>query len=101
MSYGDVRATKEQREALNGLGIYQQLEKFRFALTSNPLEDEAEDYANLVFTDLYKIIMDGNYIIGVVLQDKETKMQTWLFSNISTWEPLAGDHSKCMRLEMK
>lgn len=99
--FGDIRATKEQREILNGCGIYEQLAKFQFATTSNPLEEEVEAYEELVFQDLYKIVMDGNYIVGVVLQDKETKVQTWLFVNRSMWEPRNGDNSRWIRLTMK
>lgn len=96
--FGDVRATEEQRNTLNGLGIYEQLKQMHFALTGDPFEEAAQDHAELVFADLYKIIMDGNYIIGVVLQDKETKQQTWLFTNISSWEQLGN---RFIRLEMK
>ena len=99
--FGDVRTTVEQRNILGGLGIYEQLKKMHFATTENPLEDAAEAHEELVFEDLYKIIMDGNYIIGVVLQDKETKIQTWLFTNIASWEPRGADNSKWIRLEMK
>jgi len=96
--FGDVRATEEQRETLSNLGIYDQLKQMHFALTGDPFTEEAQDYAELIFTDLYKIIMDGNYIIGVVLQDSETKQQTWLFTNIKSWEPLGN---RFIRLEMK
>ena len=96
--FGDVRATEEQRGTLKNLGIYAQLEKMNFALTDDPFDENAKEHADLVFADLYKIIMDGNYIIGVVLQDKETKQQTWLFTNITSWEPLGN---RFIRLEMK
>ncbi len=97
-SFGDVRANEDQKATLTGLGIYDQLKKMHFAVTDNPMEDDAKAYEELVFTDLYKIVMDGNYIIGVVLQDKETKQQTWLFTNISSWEP---SQDRFVRLEMK
>lgn len=100
-SFGDVRATEEQREVLYNLGIYKQLEHFHFATTGNPEEAKAEAYEEINFRDLYKIIMDGNYIIGVVLQDKETKVQTWLFANKDMWEPRNGDFSRWIRFEMK
>lgn len=97
-SFGDVRATEEQRKVLNNLGIYEQLKRMHLAITGDPFNDEAQVHEEIVFTDLYKIILDGNYIIGVVLQDKETKQQTWLFTNISSWEPLGNAF---IRLEMK
>lgn len=96
--FGDVRATEEQRETLSNLGIYDQLKQMHFALTGDPFDENPQAHADLVFTDLYKIIMDGNYIIGVVLQDSETKQQTWLFTNIKSWEPLGN---RFIRLEMK
>ena len=97
-TFGDVRATKEQKEILNNLGIYEQLNKMHFGITGDPFAEEAQTHEDLVFTDLYKIILDGNYIIGVVLQDKETKQQTWLFNNISSWEQSGNVF---IRLEMK
>ncbi len=101
MRFGDVRATEEQRTVLNGLGIYAQIKKMQFATTENPTEEAAQAYEDLVFEDLYKIIMDGNCIVGVVLRDKETKVQTWLFTKRTSWEPRNGDNSKWIRLEMK
>ena len=96
--FGDVRATAEQKEILSNLGIYEQLSKMQFGITGDPFADEAQTHEDVVFADLYKIIMDGNYIIGIVLQDKETKQQTWLFNNISSWEQLGNVF---IRLEMK
>jgi hypothetical protein len=96
--FGDIRATADQRNRLNGLGIYDQLKQMHFGITGDPFSEEAQEYEDLVFTDLYKIIMDGNYIIGVVLQDAETKKQTWLFTNISSWE---NTGNRFIRLEMK
>ena len=97
-TFGDVRATKEQKEILNNLGIYEQLSKMHFGITGDPFAEEAQTHEDLVFTDLYKIILDGNYIIGVVLQDKDTKQQKWLFTNISSWEQAGRIF---IRLEMK
>ena len=99
--FGAVRATEDQKKTLQGCNLYDQLKKMQLATTDNPLEDAAQGREDVVFENLYKIIMDGNYIIGVVLQDKETKVQTWLFTNVSSWEPLNGDNSQWIRLEMK
>ena len=83
--YGDVRLTSEQKQMVYKPNLYEQLATLNFVLTADPESEEPESCEEIVFEDLYKIVLDGNFIIGVVLRNKETRENTWLFINKPEW----------------
>lgn len=97
--YGNVRLDGEMHKAINGKPLKEQLSHFKYAVTSDPTKEDAEEYLDIQFENLYKIIMDGNCIIGVVLTGDSRETDTWLFANKHNWEPLHGSAEKWVRIE--
>lgn len=99
--FGDVRLKDEQRVSVYKPNLYEQLAAMTFAVTSDPEKDVTEKYEDLVFEDLYKIVLEGNYTIGVVLRNPETKEESWLFLNLDQWTPHPSESKKWLKLEIK
>lgn len=99
--FGDVRLTPEQKKQLYKPSLYEQLDTLTIAVASDDTGSKIDSYEDLVFEDLYKIVMDGNFTIGVVLRNSDTKEETWLFVNSDAWEQHPGDGNKWIRLQMK
>ena len=99
--FGDIRLNAEQNAILHKPNLHAQLSKLNYSVTSDPEKGEIDTYEEIVFEKLYKIVMDGNYIIGVVLRDEETKVLTWLFINSEEWLPYPGKEGSCIKLELK
>lgn len=100
-TFGEVRLNEEQKKIMYKPNLYGQLAALNYVLTSNPEEGEIVSREELVFEDLYKIVLDGNFVIGVVLGNKETKELTWLFVNEDEWKPYPGKENQWLKLELK
>lgn len=99
--FGDVRLTQEQKQQVHKPNLYAQLAEMSFAITSDPEKEAAEVCEDIVFEDLYKIVLDGNFTIGVVLRNKDTKQNTWLFINKTEWVPHPNRPGTWIRMELK
>lgn len=99
--FGDVRLTGEQKQATYKPNLYEQLARLTFATTSDSGNEDAENREDIVFEDLYKIVLDGNFIIGVVLRNKETKENTWLFINKPEWVAHPSKADTFIRIEIR
>jgi len=99
--YGDVRLTAEQKQSVYKPNLYEQLATLHFAVTSDAEKEDAEKHEEIVFEDLYKIVLDGNFVIGAVLRNKETKENTWLFINRPEWIPHPVRENTWIRMEIK
>lgn len=100
-TYGEVRLKDEQKKIMYKPNLYEQLATLNYVLTDDPENDEITSREEIVFEDLYKIVLDGNFVIGVVLKDKETKELTWLFVNQKEWKPCPGRDGQWIGLELK
>jgi len=99
--YGDVRLTAEQKQAVYKPNLYEQLKAMTFAVSSDNQAEAAEGFEDIVFEDLYKIVMEGNFIIGAVLRNKETKENTWLFINKNEWVPHPNRPDTYLKMKIK
>jgi len=99
--FGEVRLAPEVKKVINGLPLREQLARVRFAKTSNPMEEKAEGYIDVQFEDLYKIIMDGNSMIGVVLKSDSRETDTWTFLATGAWEQYNGSSDTWVRMELR
>ncbi len=99
--YGDVRLSADQKQAVYKPNLYEQLAMLNFAVTSDPDREDPESCEEIVFEDLYKIILDGNFVIGAVLRNKETKENTWLFINKDEWVLHPVKENTWIRMEIK
>lgn len=99
--FGDVRLKEEQLPYIYKHNLYEQLAALTFAVTSDSESNDVEKYEDLVFEDLYKIILEGNYTIGVVLKNKETKEESWLFVNKDQWTPHPSHEGTWLKLQIK
>lgn len=100
-TFGDVRLNSEQKSILYKPNLYEQLASLNYAVTSRPELGEVDSCEEIIFENLYKIVLDGNYTIGVVLKDKATKELTWLFVNKDEWLPYPGRKGSWLRLELR
>lgn len=100
-TYGEVRLKDEQKKIMYKPNLYEQLATLNYVLTDDPENGEITSREEIVFEDLYKIVLDGNFVIGVVLKDKETKEPTWLFVNQKEWKPCPGRDGQWIGLELK
>lgn len=99
--FGDVRLKDTQRAAVYKPNLYEQLATLNFSVTSDPEKEDVEHYQELIFEDLYKIILEGNHTIGVVLKNKESKEESWLFINNDKWVPHPSKQGTWLKLEIK
>lgn len=97
--FGNVRLKPEVSKVISGKPLKEQLAHLKYAVTSDPTKEEAEGFESIPFEGLYKIILDGNAVIGVVLTGETREKDTWLFINKTAWEPLHGSMEKWIRIE--
>jgi len=99
--FGNVLPKDSVKKVINGKPLKEQLSHLKYAVTSNPAEDAAEEYLNVKFEDIYKIILNGNCVIGVVLTGDTRDNDTWLFIDSSGWEQHRNMQDKWIRIEFQ
>lgn len=97
--FGNVRLAPKMKKVIDGKPLKEQLAHFKFAVTSDPTKDEPEEFMVVPFEGLYKIVLDGNSVIGMVLTGESRDKDTWLFASKTIWEPLHGSAEKWVRIE--
>lgn len=100
-TYGEVRFKDDQKAIMRKPNLYEQLATLNYELTDDAGTGEIASREEIVFEDLYKIVLDGNFVIGVVLKNKETKELTWLFVNKDEWLPHPEKESLWIRIKIK